>query len=336
MRSISFFIACMALLLSCGSREDRQEFCLNGVWEIEQREYPGGEVEKSTQDGNVWLRIYDDSCFYNCRIVEAPNGTMLIPLYMDHYTLVRTGSAEYLYQQGEDMRPLSVSSDSTMVIQEYGTKYTWKMTSRYDDRTADIIHIIRGDIKDANSTPNRYVFSNAEDKLQSINHTLIYTLIGIVLSLMMVLNYVYRLYRNKKRIEEELSRLEQERSLIPEPVRRAMNSVEEEFHKSDYYLSLRRKISQGARLGRDEWDEMEKKLLSVYPHFTGTLLSLYSMSQVELQVCLLLKLGCSPSEIATVLCKDTSSISSIRSRLYNKVFGRKGGSRDWDEFILSL
>lgn len=60
------------------------------------------------------------------------------------------------------------------------------------------------------------------------------------------------------------------------------------------------------------------------------------MSQVELQVCQLLKLGCSPSEIASALCKETSSISSIRSRLFKKVFGQKGSSKEWDEFIRTL
>ena len=64
--------------------------------------------------------------------------------------------------------------------------------------------------------------------------------------------------------------------------------------------------------------------------------SLYSMSPVEYQVCLLLKLNATPSEIATVLCKDASSISTVRSRLYGKVFGKKGSSKEWDEFIRSL
>lgn len=336
MRYISLLILCITLLHSCDSREERQEFCLNGVWEIEQREYPGGEVEKSTQDGNVWLRIYDDSCFYNCRIVEAPNGTMLIPLYMDHYTLVRTGSAEYLYQQGEDMRPLSVSSDSTMVIQEYGTRYTWKMTSRYDDRTADIIHIIRGDIKDANSTPCRYVFSHAEDKLQSTNHTLIYIITVIVVALLAVINYVRRILLKKKRVELELHRIEEERLAMPEPVRKAISSVEEEFRKSDFYIALRKRISAGQRLNAEDWKDIEDKFRSIYPRFASTLFNLHHMSEVEYQVCILLKLGVSPSEMANILCKDTSSISSIRSRLYTKVFGKKGSSRDWDEFILSL
>jgi hypothetical protein len=43
-----------------------------------------------------------------------------------------------------------------------------------------------------------------------------------------------------------------------------------------------------------------------------------------------------PIEIASVLCKDKSTISSIRKRLYKKVFDKEGSGKDWDEFILSL
>lgn len=119
-------------------------------------------------------------------------------------------------------------------------------------------------------------------------------------------------------------------------MKEAMNSVEEEFHNSDFYISIRKKITDGNRLAKDDWDSIEKQFKSVYPRFTSTLFSLYNMSKTELQVCLLLKLNTSPSEIASVLCKDTSTISSIRSRLYTKVFGKKGSSKDWDEFIYSL
>ena len=34
--------------------------------------------------------------------------------------------------------------------------------------------------------------------------------------------------------------------------------------------------------------------------------------------------------------QDTSSISSIRSRLFYKVFDKKGSSKEWDEFIHTL
>jgi hypothetical protein len=60
------------------------------------------------------------------------------------------------------------------------------------------------------------------------------------------------------------------------------------------------------------------------------------MSELEYQVCLLVKLRVPPKDIATVLARDTSTISTVRSRLYKKVFGRKGGAKEWDDFILSI
>jgi hypothetical protein len=51
---------------------------------------------------------------------------------------------------------------------------------------------------------------------------------------------------------------------------------------------------------------------------------------------MLLKIRTAPAEIATVLNKDKSTISSMRRRLYKNVFDKDGSGKDWDEFILSL
>ena len=60
------------------------------------------------------------------------------------------------------------------------------------------------------------------------------------------------------------------------------------------------------------------------------------MSELEYQTCLLIKLRVAPKDIAAVLMRDVSTISTVRSRLYYKVFGRKGGTREWDEFVYSI
>lgn len=41
-------------------------------------------------------------------------------------------------------------------------------------------------------------------------------------------------------------------------------------------------------------------------------------------------------DIATVLYKTPNAISSIRARLYQKVFLKKGKATDWDDFIMTL
>lgn len=93
---------------------------------------------------------------------------------------------------------------------------------------------------------------------------------------------------------------------------------------------------KGERLSDEDWKEIEGQLKRVYPGFTSRLRNLYQMSELEYQVCLLIKLRITPTEMADVLSRDGSTISTVRSRLFMKVFGRKGGARDWDDFIFSI
>lgn len=329
-------------LASCTKDTGERMFCINGAWELQQVIFYDEDTMIYSND-MTWMRIYDDSCYYSCRIQKAPNGTMIAPSGFNSYTFVPKGIDEYLYLQGSDVHPLAIVGDSMMVIQEDGVKYMWRKNRDFEEsRQRDIIGIIRMDRINDNDDDNnnnanlRYVYSKAEQQLTTTNHALIYILIIIGIALLVIVNYAHRLYTNKKRVEQELRRIEEERKAMPEPVRQALSTVESDFHQSDFYISMRRRIANGEVLKSADWDAIESQINSVYPRFTSTLLSLYNMSQVELRVCLLLKLNASPSEIASVLCKDTSTISSTRSRLYSKVFGKKGSSKDWDEFILSL
>lgn len=84
----------------------------------------------------------------------------------------------------------------------------------------------------------------------------------------------------------------------------------------------------------------KKDLITVFesylPKFVENLYSLYDISNHELLVCLLLKLEIKPSYICVLLGTTVSSISKIRSRLYQKVFHKKESAEKWDNFILSL
>lgn len=338
MKKLTTLIFVLSLTLSsCFQKKDGAEFALNGTWALECVVTPEGTKHEFPHNNTGWLRIYDDSCYYECQIVTAPNGTMVMPSRTESYTMIERGKNEYLYLQDYDAYPLTIKNDSAIVIQQIGCTYTWKATRKYEEeKVKAIIDIIKNETSNDLDYSCRYVFSNAERELKTYNHTLIYVLTSIILALLAILHYVRNLRKNKKRVEQELLRIEQEQQAMPRPVREAMDTVEEEFHNSDFYISLRKKMSNGERLSQADWDGIDDRFKSIYPRFTSTLLSLHSMSQVEMQVCHLLKLNASPSEIANVLCKDVSTISSIRSRLYMKVFGKKGSSKDWDEFIRSL
>lgn len=61
--------------------------------------------------------------------------------------------------------------------------------------------------------------------------------------------------------------------------------------------------------------------LSVFLIFTKSFLSY------------LLKIGVQPADMATILCKSKSAISMIRTRMYEKIFGKSGTATALDEYI---
>ena len=85
-----------------------------------------------------------------------------------------------------------------------------------------------------------------------------------------------------------------------------------------------------------DWQQVEQHLKTIYPGFTSQLRSLYPMSEQEYHTCLLIKLRIPTKDIAAVLAREANTISSLRKRLYKKVFDREGGAREWDDFILSI
>lgn len=326
-------------LFSCSQTKEEADFSPYGPWTLESRVYTDGTKQDypCPCHNNGWLRVYDDSCFYQCCITQAPNGTLVTPDRTEKYTLVKKGPKGFIYLQEDGTHPFVVENDSTIIIQEDGIQYRWKRSHDLEqDKVNAIVNVIKNYADDNEANSHQYVFSNVERELQTSNHTLIYVLLFVICALVTILNYSYNLRKNKRRVEQELKQIEQERQAIPEQVREALNSVEEEFHRSDFYNSIHTKLNDKKALTNDDWKQIEENCKRVYPRFTSTLSKLCEMSKIELQVCLLLKLNATPSEIANVLHKETSSISSIRIRLYMKVFSKKGSSKDWDNFIHSL
>lgn len=334
---IVFSILLAIVLTACNNEDDKKTFRIQGVWEMQSMTTYDGDVEEYPINGTTWMRIYDDSCIYECQLASAPTGTMITPSEIEGYTFIEKVQNDVLYLQGNNTYPLTITNDSMMVIQEMGRKYAWKLRKDFEeDRCKDIVGIIRHDVEGTGETAHHYVFSKAEKQLEATKHTLIYVILFIVSVFVWFINHFYHMGKEKKRVEQELQRIMQEREALPEPIREALNNVEQDFLQSDFYLSLRKRFANGESLKKKDWEEIDAQLKRAYPGFTNKLMTLHQMSTIEYQVCLLLKLNATPSEIAQALCKETSSISTVRSRLYHKVFGKKGSSKEWDEFIAKL
>lgn len=99
---------------------------------------------------------------------------------------------------------------------------------------------------------------------------------------------------------------------------------------------IKSKIEDKRGLTIDEQNIVNQLFDQYLPDFQKSLIRLVNISNTELMVCYLLKIGLLPNEIAILLNKTAQAISQIRTRLYTKVFQKKGKPLDWDTFIHSI
>ena len=331
----------LCLLMAChdNTGSDEQSFVLQGAWTLQQVEYPYGRTDTFSMRQGMPLRLYEgDSVIYSCMVVKTETGLIVRHSMQNQVTLIGTGNGEYVYLEDGDPRPLTIANDSTIVIQRNGALSTWH---RADDIAQEwgpeIKDIITADLQrtDENSTQS-YVLSAKERRQADVIHIFIIATIAAIILLLLIARIAVQNRRAKQRLQLQLQQIQEVRQERPQTVRQAIETVETAFFASDDYDQLQRRITNGQRLKEADWQQIEGYVRKVYPGFISQLRGLYAMSELEYQVCVLIKLRIAPSDIAAVLARDVSTISTVRSRLYKKVFGQKGGSREWDEFILSI
>ena len=87
----------------------------------------------------------------------------------------------------------------------------------------------------------------------------------------------------------------------------------------------------------EKWIKLQQELDNIYPHFTEQLKGICrQMSDTELQVCWLTKIGISPSSIAKILKYSKQNISNIRSRIYKRIPNAEKRFENFDHFIESF
>lgn len=112
--------------------------------------------------------------------------------------------------------------------------------------------------------------------------------------------------------------------------------AEGDIFGSAIYLTIQRLAAEGKTMGEQDWRQLAMLVDGVYTGFSEKLYSLYKMSTYDYHVCLLVKVHILPKDIALLTSHSKESVSTSRSRMYQKVFGKKGSAKDWDDFLLSL
>jgi len=312
---------------------DDKERSVFGAWVMKSETAPDGRVAESIYTGYTRCKIFDaDSIYYSVQLHAVGDEMMIIAHEMGRYHL-----NDSLYMERDRVMPFEWVDDTTFITTFEGYKELMVRSSTMtEERMEEIRELVRQHPNDGNSPVKHFVLSTTERMLKAKNREFLYIIVGMCLVAVGVAVYVWQLRKRKREVERKLAEIEEEHTLRPALVADAMKQVEAAFFQSDYYLALRRRIEAGDNIKPNEWKELEQHLKAIYPRFISSLYGLYNLSPTEYQVCLLTKIRSTPKEMADVLCKDKSTISSIRKRLYKKVFGKDGSGKEWDEFILSL
>ena len=329
----------VCLLLGCNKSQDSgQTYVLQGAWMLQHAEYPTGKTQDySIEHGTACLIYEGDSILYECMMSVTPSGFIFMPVAKNFVMLINKGGGKWLYLENDDPHPLTVN-DSIVTIQRNGILYSWVRADEiYEEWGSDICEIIARDIEDEVAyNEKRYVLSAKERRQEKTIHWYGYFSAFIILLILVAAHWAIINRRDKRQLQLQLQQLQEVRENRPQAVRQVVATVENKFFASDEYVALKRRMASGQLMKAEEWLSVEQHLKTVYPGFISQLRSLYLMSDLEYHTCLLIKLRIAPKDIAAVLAREMSTISTDRSRLYNKVFGRKGGVKEWDDFILSI
>jgi tetratricopeptide (TPR) repeat protein len=146
-------------------------------------------------------------------------------------------------------------------------------------------------------------------------------------TLLLKLERLEDLLENKKLEDQNYIGLKKNRDIAEIEI---MNS--DIFIRAKYIANDHKEMN----LTSPEWVELEQLINKSYPNFTSRLSSFCHLSTQNFRICLLLKAGFNPTEISVLTNHAIQSVSSSRSRMYKKAFGKSGVSKDWDDFICSL
>ena len=138
--------------------------------------------------------------------------------------------------------------------------------------------------------------------------------------------------REKKALEQQIEDMNRKLSLF------SGASREKAFFNTPIYAAIQSHLGKAGDvpLSDDEWEQLHQTVNAIYPNFREKLTSLTPMNNFEYQVCLLLKIGVKPSDIASLTAHSRESVTSSRRRLYEKAMKKSGKPSDWDALVTIL
>lgn len=115
-----------------------------------------------------------------------------------------------------------------------------------------------------------------------------------------------------------------------------------QWDKADTLLSapevqrLHEAAAKGQMADRALWNDVHRFLGAHDPHLSALLADHPTLAWSEVNLIMLIRLRFAPSEMATLTGVSSQNVTNLRVRLLRKMFGEKGGARDFDARIRLL
>lgn len=141
-------------------------------------------------------------------------------------------------------------------------------------------------------------------------------------------------------ISEKMSEIEtlhtrlakyQDDGLMP----KALN-MQEQLMQAEVVTHMHNLAAHGKEAGEGDWQELYRLVAKYLPALQKLLYNTESLGTKEICVCLLIRLRFLPSEIAALTGLSPQTITNMRSRMLQKIFGERGGARVFDDRIMNV
>ena len=144
-------------------------------------------------------------------------------------------------------------------------------------------------------------------------------------------------------LQQKLAKVQQEKLKAQNEVIKRWNEEQKlrlmAFKNSEVYKELlqaskEKEFNMTPISHPDKWMTIQENIDSIYPGFTERLCKLCpSLSDKDLQVCYLTKIGMSPSDISRVLKQSRQAITNTRKRIMQKMGNLTAEKSNFDDFI---
>lgn len=113
-------------------------------------------------------------------------------------------------------------------------------------------------------------------------------------------------------------------------------NMEDRLINADCVYALHRLASVGRTAEKQDWDALHQ-LTNKYDSRLNALFAGHTnLSSNEINVTILMRLRFIPTEIAVLTGMSSQSVTNTRARLLHKIFGMKGGAKEFDDRIRTL